>query len=60
MLWGFSLALLCGFSEVFFVLISQVGGMSSLFLSLLLIALFLPLWYAGRRLADLLLKRRKA
>ena len=60
MLWGFSLALLCGFSEVFFVLISQVGSMSSLFLSLLLIALFLPLWYAGRRLADLLLKRRKA
>ena len=59
MLWGFSIALLCGFSEVFFVLISQVGGIGSLILSLLLIALFLPLWYAGRHLTDLLLKRRK-
>ena len=59
MLWGFSMALLCGFSEVFFVLISQVGGIASLILSLLLIALFLPFGYAGRRLADHLLKRRK-
>lgn len=60
MLWGFSLALLCGFSEVFFVLISQVGGIGSLILSLLLIALFLPLWYAGQRLANHFIKRRKA
>lgn len=60
MLWGFSIALLCGFSEVFFVLISQVGGIASLIFSLLLVALFLPLWYAGRHLADYLLKRRKA
>lgn len=60
MLWGFSVALLCGFSEVFFVLVSQVGGIASLILSLLLVALFLPLWYAGRHLADYLLKRRKA
>ena len=59
MLWGFSLALLCGFSEVFFVLISQVGGIGSLILSLLLIALFLPLWYAGQRLANHFIKRRK-
>ena len=59
MLWGFSMALLCGFSEVFFVLISQVGGIASLFLSLLLIALFLPLWYAGQRLANYLIKQRK-
>ena len=59
MLWGFSMALLCGFSEVFFVLISQVGGIASLFLSLLLIALFLPLWYAGQRLANYFIKRRK-
>ena len=60
MLWGFSIALLCGFSEVFFVLIHQVGGIASLILSLLLVALFLPLWYAGRHLADYLLKWRKA
>lgn len=59
MLWGFSMALLCGFSEVFFVLISQVGGIASLFLSLLLIALFLPLWYAGQRLANYFIKQRK-
>ena len=59
MLWGFSLALLCGFSEVFFVLISQVGGIASLILSLLLMALFLPLWYAGQRLANYFIKRRK-
>ena len=59
MLWGFSLALLCGFSDVFFVLISQVGGIGSLILSLLLIALFLPLWYAGQHLANYFIKRRK-
>ena len=59
MLWGFSMALLCGFSEVFFVLIRQVGGIASLFLSLLLITLFLPLWYAGKRMANYFIKRRK-
>ncbi|MDY5611881.1 helix-turn-helix domain-containing protein [Dysosmobacter sp.] len=58
MLWGFSMALLCGFSEVFFVLTSQVGGIASLFLSLLLIVLFLPFWYAGRLLANYFTKRR--
>ena len=59
MLWGLSIALLCGFSEVIFVLISQVGGIASLLLLLLLTALFLPFWYAGRRLADLFIRRRK-
>ena len=58
MLWGFSAALLLGFSEVFFVLIRQVGGVSALFLSLLLMVPFLPLWYAGQRLANVFIKRR--
>lgn len=60
-LWGFSIALLLGFSEVVDdLLYSQVEGSLSIPLFLLfLTALLLPLWLTGRLLASRILKKRQ-
>lgn len=61
MLWGFSIALLCGFSEVIDdLLVSRVEGAASIpLLLVLLTALLLPLWFVGCFLTSLVIKKSK-
>lgn len=61
MLWGFSIALLCGFSEVIDdLLVSRVEGAASIpLLLVLLTALLLPLWFVECFLTSLVIKKSK-